>query len=128
MPMHPGGWIDYGKNLAAQAAQAATEPPLEPVEMVPESVLELYAHIEVPEAIPVPGWSLVVTEGAAFHFIPTYGYRLTPEAQEWCDGNLTGEYWFLGEAGHGHSSPGGRAWEMFFTLEQDYIFFKMRWG
>lgn len=121
MPMH--GWIDYGKNLAAQAAQAVNEPPLEPVEMIPESVLELYAHLEVPEPIPVPGWSLVVTENAAFEFIPTYGHRLTPEAQEWCDANLTGDYWFLGSL-----FPTGRAWEMFFTDENDYIFFKMRWG
>ncbi len=85
-----------------------------------------YEHMEVPEAIPVPGWSLVVSEGGAFEHIPRWGFKLTDEAKEWCDINLTGEYWFLGEAIA--STYPKRLYEIFFTLEQDYIFFKMRWG
>jgi hypothetical protein len=112
-----------------------SEPISEPEPIVPDDIVSLFSE-NIPESIPVEGWTLEVPMGEiCFSDYKHPGRKelfLTPELQEWCDDNLQAPYWFLGE---GYSSAANGLWDysqrtamLFFTLEMDYILFKMRWS
>ena len=110
------------------------------VEMIPPEVLAKVAEMEVPETEPVQGWSLVIPANGVSQWqerkvgTTMWGRDLvlTDEVKNWCEANLRGDYWVLGEgvAASGSSATDGyqRTIEIYFTLEHDYILFRMKWG
>jgi hypothetical protein len=88
--------------------------------------------IEIPESIPVEGWTLEIPAGIACQWGRSNSglfkeLQFSEEVQEWCVENIRGHYWFLGE-GASSLRNDMRTCAIFFTLEHDYILFKMRWG
>jgi hypothetical protein len=101
-------------------------------EAVPDDIVHLYGDMEIPESIPVDGWTLEIPDDGKIcryerssqeRFIMP-SYKLVPEAKAWCDENLRDRYWVLGSG----FDMNKRTLLFFFTLEHDYILFKMRWG
>jgi hypothetical protein len=127
-------------NIEAQAKEAESEP---------EIVIDLIdgmssADIAVPDSVPVEGWTLTLPSNheCFWWYKPNYNeelgpirmqasYDLSPEAKEWADENMRQPYWVLGQAfdqsNSGKQFTATFMMEVFFTLEHDYILFKLRW-
>lgn len=96
-----------------------------------DNVAEFYAAMSVPDSQPVAGWTLsILDDGSVCELVaPTNtrftmpSYKMKPDVWEWCQENMREDYWFLGMD---YATPNHI--QMFFTLEHDYILFKLRWG
>ena len=101
-------------------------------------IVDFYATMEVPDSIPVAGWSIMIKNiseiGLGYIQYKT-GLRskirevvLTDDAKEWLDMTIIDPYWCLGEGSDISNYRHGDSAEFYFTTERDYILFKMRWG
>jgi len=122
-------------KMGNEEPEAPPEPVPEPEPIVPDDILNLFA-MDIPESVPVEGWTLEVPMGDMCVWDRPQGHvmrelTLVPEVRRWCDENIREPYWFLGEGIVGATT---RPWDqertamLYFTLELDYIMFKMRWG
>lgn len=102
-------------------------------EIDPE-IVDFYGTMEVPDSIPVAGWSITIKNISAIglgniQYKPGLRSKirevvLTDDAKDWMDMTIIDPYWCLGEGSDRH----GDSAEFYFTTERDYILFKMRWG
>lgn len=129
--------VDDLKRLIRNSGAGEPEPEpeivAEPEPLVPDDILNLYA-MEIPESVPVEGWTLEIPMGdmCFWEQLPGRPMRelvLNHEVKQWCDENIRESYWFLGEGIQGATRGylKDRTAMLYFTLELDYIMFKMRW-